>query len=227
MPDLNRHPAFAEIDRLLDGPEPDEAGWYAAMRALLERAYLASDDPYAQSGMAGDAARWERGRRPIVDAIGRDGTLLDVGCANGLLMESLQAWAAAAGHRIEPYGLDYSAGIADMARRRLPHWAQRVFDGNIIDWRPPFQFDFVRTELEYVPPRRQASLVARLLREVVKPGGRLIVCSYGSARRPAPRAADVAAILRDWGYSPLGESRGRDENGVVITCVAWIDASAD
>ena len=133
MSELDRHPAFAEIDRLLDGPEPDEAGWYSAMRALLERAYLASDDLYAQSGMAADAARWERARRPIVDAIDRDGTFLDVGCANGLLMESLQAWAAAAGHRIEPYGLDYSAGIADMARRRLPHWAQRVFDGNIID----------------------------------------------------------------------------------------------
>ena len=35
----------------------------------------------------------ERARRPIVSAIDRDGTFLDVGCANGLLMESLATWA--------------------------------------------------------------------------------------------------------------------------------------
>ena len=34
------------------------------------------------------------------------GTWLDIGCANGLLMETLAAWVADNGYRVEPYGLE-------------------------------------------------------------------------------------------------------------------------
>jgi 2-polyprenyl-3-methyl-5-hydroxy-6-metoxy-1,4-benzoquinol methylase len=73
-------------------PRDDE--YYEKTGALLERAYLNSEDPRGGSGFRGDEARWERARRPIVQAVDRDGTFLDVGCANGLLMESVTAWAA-------------------------------------------------------------------------------------------------------------------------------------
>lgn len=217
-------PAFAAIDRLLDGPDSDEAAWYAAVGERLETAYLATDDPFAQSGMRADAARWERGRRPIVAAIDRDGTFLDVGCANGLLMESVATWAEDAGYRVEPYGLDLSPALAALARRRLPRWADRVFVGNGVDWRPPFRFDYVRTELVYVPPARQPALVDRLLHEVVTPGGRLVVCSYGSSRLPLSRVEPVGDTLRGWGHEVAGETKGADANGVVFVRVAWVDA---
>jgi len=220
----DREPWLVEIDRMLDGPESDEAAWYAAVGRSLEDAYLATENPYAQSGMRGDAARWERGRRPVIAAIDRDGTFLDVGCANGLLMESVRGWAAEGGHAIEPYGLDRSSRLAELARRRLPHWADRIFVGNVIDWKPPFRFDFVRTEMVYVPLRRQPELVERLLRDVVGPGGRLIVCSYGSARKPAPRAEAVGNMLRTWGHEVVGETEGADLNGVVNVRVAWVAA---
>jgi SAM-dependent methyltransferase len=217
-------PGFADVDRLLDGPDPDEDAWYAAVGERLATAYLATDDPFAQSGMRADAARWERGRRPIVAAIDRDGTFLDVGCANGLLMESVATWAEEAGYRVEPYGLDLSPALAALARRRLPRWGDRVFVGNVVDWQPPRRFDVVRTELVYVPPARQPALVAHLLREVVAPGGRLVVCSYGSSRRPDPRAEPVGDLLRVWGHRVTGESEGADANGVVFVRVAWVDA---
>ncbi len=51
--------------------------------------YLGSDDARAQSGFRGSDARWEAARRLIACAVDAPGTLLDVGCANGLLMESL------------------------------------------------------------------------------------------------------------------------------------------
>lgn len=210
-----------------DVPPSDEAAWYATLRRRLESGYLATPDPRRGSGVDGDEAYWERARRPIAAAIHRDGTLLDVGCANGLLMESLAAWAAAAGHRVEPHGLDFSAALAALARRRLPHWADRIYVGNVVDWQPPSRFDFVRTELVYVPPPRQQALVARLLAAVVVPGGRLIVCSYGSSTRPVPRAESVGDRLRAWGYAVAGEAEGVAANGVTITRVAWIDGAAD
>ena len=168
-------------------------------RALLERAYLEADDPRGGSGFRGDGSRWERARRPIVSAIDRDGVFLDAGCANGLLMESLVEWAREFGLRIEPYGLELIGSLAVLARRRLPQWADRVFVGNIMDWRVPFRFDFVRAELEYAPPHRRSEMVERLSSEFLLPGGRLILCSYGSSRRPAPKSEPVGEILRDWG----------------------------
>lgn len=90
-------------------------------------------------------------------------------------------------------------------------------------WHPPFRFDFVRTELEYVPRNRLRELVERLLGEFLAPGGRLILCSYGSSRRPDPGAEPVGEILDGWNYDAAGESEGIDTNGGVITRVAWTD----
>ncbi len=199
---------------------------YYTQYKILERSYLASEDRYAQAGMRADAARWERGRRPIALAFDRDGSFLDVGCANGILMESLHRWAAEDGCRIEPYGLDISGPLADLARSRLSEWADRIFVGNIINWHPPFRFDYVRTELVYVPPQRRRDLVTRLLNEIVTPGGRAIIASYGSSRRPQPefQVEPIGDILRDLGFSVAGEREGADDNGVIIVKVAWIDA---
>ncbi len=131
------------------------------MAAIFEVAYLLGDNPRAQSGFGGDDARWEVARRPIATAIDRDGTFLDIGCASGYLMECLVRWTP---HHIEPYGLDLTPAVADLARRRLPQWADRIFVGNAFTWQPPTRFDFVRTELEYVPEERQRAFLDRLLR---------------------------------------------------------------
>ena len=196
--------------------DPDEATWYAGVRDVLEPAYLAADDPRGQSGLGGNTARWEQARRPIVRAIHRDGTFLDVGCANGLLMESVRDWAAD-GFRIEPYGLDLSPALAELARRRLPDLADRILVGNVVDWTPPRRFDFVRTELVYVPDARRLALVARLIDEFLVPGGRLIVCSYGSGR-----TEPVADLLRGWGYPVVEEVSAAGPEGVVNLRVASV-----
>jgi hypothetical protein len=109
----------ALVQRALEAPS-DEQAWYDANRLLLEDAYLATDDARRGSGFGGDADRWRHARGPIAEAIHRDGTFLDVCCANGLLMESIVAWAAVRGYRVEPYGLDISSELAELARRRLP-----------------------------------------------------------------------------------------------------------
>jgi len=168
---------------------------------VYEEHYLASEDPRRQSGFGGDEARWEAARRPIVRAIDRPGTFLDVGCANGYLLESLVRWSP---HAIEPYGLDFSRRLVDVARARLPPWADRFYVGDALEWEPLRPFDFVRTELVYAPEPRWRELVERLLARAVLPGGRLIVCGYGSPRRGVP-AHPVRRIVREWGYKPVFE----------------------
>ena len=139
-------------------------------------------------------------------------------------MESLVAWAGEDGRRIEPYGLDLIPSLAALARERLPRWADRISVGNVMGWEPPFRFDFVRTELEYVPRDRRRGMVERLLGLYLAPGGRLILCSYGSSRRYRSKAEPVGEVLRTWGYDVAGESEGADTNGALITRVAWTDA---
>ncbi len=198
---------------LLAGSEADlaagritEAEYYARGDAVITPAYLAGDNPRAQSGHSGDEQHWRVARSHICDAFHLSGTFLDIGCASGYLMECVQLWAAEAGRNIEPYGLDLSPQLAELARRRLPHWAHRIHTGNVIQWTPPQRYDFVRTGLEYVPLRRRPDLIRRLLELVVAPGGRLIIGSYSEevpAQLSGPRLEEEVA---SWGFAVSGRT---------------------
>jgi len=200
-----------------------EKDFFTREQALHEAKYLVGTNPRQQSGFGRDALDWERFRRPVVAPIDRDGSFLDVGCASGLLMESVVAWAREDGHRVEPFGLDISEKLAELARQRLPRWRDRIFVGNALLWEPAPRFDFVRTELVYVPPRRRREYIERLLGRFVAPGGRLIICSYGSSRPEGARAELLVDDLRSWG---LPVHRVDDvvspEHGFVITRVACV-----
>ncbi len=199
-----------------------DEGWFEGMVAVFEGAYLAEESPRAQSGFGGDEARWEVARRPIADAVDRDGSFLDIGCANGHLLECVVRWAP---HRIEPYGLDFAPAVAELARKRLPQWADRIFVGNALTWEPPQRFDFVRTELVYVPEKRRPGYVRRLLEQVVAPDGRLIVCSYGSPR--SGLATDPPGDrLRVYGLEPeLTRDVDAPEGGGAIVSLACLRAA--
>lgn len=170
------HSALVAHDQALASGEITEDEWYARNQALIVGPYLAADNPRAQSGHSGDEARWVEARGDLVQAIDRPGTFLDIGCANGHLMETAVAWAAARGFALEPYGLDLSPELAALARQRLPEWQDRIFTGNALDWVPPRRFDFVHLmELAVVPVTRRRQLFEHLLMNVCAPGGRLIL----------------------------------------------------
>ena len=135
----------ASVDAALEAGEIDEAEWHRRIGEVITHAYLAADTPWGQSGKSGDEWSWTHGRSLICDAIHKDGSFLDVGCANGYLMESIHKWSAERGRRVEPYGLDISPELADLARSRLPAWSERVHTGNVLTWPPTQRFDFVRT----------------------------------------------------------------------------------
>jgi hypothetical protein len=70
----------------------DEQTFYADNLRILESAYLRGDTPRQGSGFGGDEQAWRQARWHITEDIVTDGTFLDVGCANGLLLESVAAW---------------------------------------------------------------------------------------------------------------------------------------
>ena len=177
----------------------EEGRFFAKEQALHEKKYLAGSNPRQQSGFGRDERDWERYRRVVIAPIDKDGTFLDVGCANGLLMESVVRWAGQDGYSIEPYGLDISRKLAELARSRLPQWQDRIFVGNALFWAAPFRFDFVRTEMVYVPSHLRQRYAERLLEEVVAPRGHLIACSYGSSRPEGIRAESLVDEFRRWG----------------------------
>jgi 2-polyprenyl-3-methyl-5-hydroxy-6-metoxy-1,4-benzoquinol methylase len=210
----------ARIDGAYERGEIDTAGWHAAWLAIVEPAYLAADNPRAQSGHSGDAAGWERARRLLTDALPGNCTLLDIGCANGHLMESLVDWAGQDGIAVEPYGVDISAWLADLARRRCPQWADRIVTVNAADWRPPRRFDVVRTGLEYVPAARAAAYLAHLFDHVVAPGGRLVIGVYNEER-------DLTTLedrVRGYGYDVTGTTSRPHRHPALSYKALWIDA---
>lgn len=221
-------PQLEHWNRALDAGEIDDARWYREVSAFIVPAYLAGDNPRAQSGSDGTVEDWTYKRGLLADAVDRDGTFLDVGCASGYLMETLAVWCHERGHAVEPYGLDISPELAGLARRRLPQWAGRIFTGNAIDWtppRPPGRFDVVRTGLEYVPPPRQRDLVERLLRDVVAPGGRLIVGVYSEERDATRAGPPEEERLAAWGYRVTGSTERPHRHDVrLVYRVFWIDA---
>ena len=153
--------------------------WFAHNKTILETAYLPATHPWQQSGVGLHTPRsardWEVLRRPIADCISTNGSFLDIGCANGYLLQCVLCWTQERDLQIDPYGLDFSEQLAALARQRLPDYANHIFVGNAWYWIPPYTFDYVNTTLDYIPEQLRETFVHRLLQHYVQPGGHLLV----------------------------------------------------
>jgi hypothetical protein len=148
-----------------------------------------------------------------------------VGCANGHLLESMVAWCAERGIRLEPYGVDLSAGLVAEARRRLPQWADRIWVGNALDWTAPDgrRFDFVHTLLDLVPAARLERMLRHQLEHLVAAGGRLLVSRYVPA---GDRSRHADQVLRRLGFRVDGVT-GPAEPGGQRSCRRPGSSTAD
>jgi len=211
----------AAIDAAYARGELDDAGWHRAWAEIIVPAYLHADTVQGGSGHTGSADDWTWSRGVVGEALHRSGTFLDVGCANGLLMESVERWGAAAGHSIEAHGLDIAPELAAHALQRVPAFVGRIHVGNALGWRPPRRYDFVRTALDYVPRPKRRALIAWLLDEVVAEGGRLIVGKHNETIG----SHELADDLQRWGLRVTGaaERAHRSEPRLVYRAL-WLDA---
>jgi SAM-dependent methyltransferase len=224
LSDKARSQAKAEAQAAIDSASFDygrgvisEAEWQRRVARALAKAYLLDDDPRWQSGFDGDPDLWRQARELILDAVPGDGTFLDIGCATGHLIECLATWARERRLHLSTFGLELDPDLASAARRRLPAWADRIFIGSASDWDPPWRFTYVRTGLEYVPAGRESFLVERLLRDVVEPGGRLIVGPVSERDLD-----EILAAFKDAGFPKAGVLGASDRNGKTRH-VVWAD----
>ncbi len=212
----------ARDHRVNDDPEINE--WFDSLRRDFKRWYLASDNPWCQSGWGSTPERWRLAREVILSAIERSGTFLDIGCANGLLLECLIAWASERGVAIEPHGIDLVPELIDLARKRLPAYASNFAAANAFTWISPRRYDYVHLLLESAPPSRHREYLRRILDSAVARGGRLIVSNYGS-RSKNESPIDVAGYLSSLDFAVAGSAAASESDGFVMTRTAWIERS--
>ncbi|NBS41679.1 methyltransferase domain-containing protein [bacterium] len=180
-------------------------------RALIEGSHVSNCD----------FREWEHERRFLASTIHRDGSVLDIGCANGFFLRSLQEWS---GRKLDPYGIDVDAHGLDAAREMFPNEADHFVPLGIqqLDERAacglPEQFDFVYWNVwdnfELNDPSGREAL--RLAWEAVAPGGRLVLGLYHSDRQ---KNLDTAEFLRFVGYTVAGvveHPEGRSEVAIFL-----------
>jgi len=215
--------AFIAYSNRTDVTADELPEWFATVRDYLQDAYVVAETPWQQSGKSGTYEQWTRLRVPISELINRDGTLLDIGCANGFLLECLLYWSSMKGVAINPFGLDIGEKSVALARARLPQFDRQIHIGNGWDWQPSHKFDFVSTELVYVPVPFQQAYVERLLTHLVKPGGTLIIAHYRSSREDDLSTGWHDERLREWGYDVAAMSRGFSHQGLELSRYAAIN----
>ena len=194
--------------------------WFEHTKEILENAYVAHSDsePWRQSVMSGPEERWISLRKPIIECLHRSGSFLDIGCANGYLLECILKWADERRLQIDPYGVDISPRLVEMARRRLPEYAEHIFEANSYEWTPPIKFDYVRTELVYVPAEYERAYVEAIFTRYLKPDGRLILAGYMEGLPDPERGClpgsfatnDILSHLKDLHLQPIDFKDGYD-----------------
>jgi len=194
--------------------------WFLSLKKILEGAYLKHEEPWKQSGMSGPQDRWVSLRKPVADCVDKSGSFLDIGCANGYLLECCLGWTAERGFQIEPFGLDLSDKLVNLAKKRLPQYADNFFVGNAMTWVPPRRFDFVRTELVYVPAEHEREYVRFIIENHLNPDGKLLVANYGEGLtldeiekgifKGSHATSNIAHRLKELGFNPIGFKDGYD-----------------
>lgn len=162
-------------------------------KELVEGSFLTSSNP---------AKSWERARKFISKSITSDGSILDVGCANGLLLKSLQEWS---GFNLIPYGIDKNEECINTAKK--------LFEGNegnfvlgsffrLKDTYPssyPDEFDYIYWGV-WVDYKVEDTILKFLLSHL-KVGGKLILGFYPDSSDGEADVIGNIKRIRDLNYS--------------------------
>ncbi|CAF4463153.1 unnamed protein product [Rotaria socialis] len=79
---------------------------------------------------SGSYEDWKAKREFIATIFDSNGTILDIGCANGFFLRCLQAWSC---HKLVPYGIDVQAKLIDEAQLLFPSEKSHFIHLNVHD----------------------------------------------------------------------------------------------
>lgn len=166
-----------------------------------------------------DFKLWEKRRSFIASSITKDGTILDIGCANGFLLRSLQEWSE---HHLVPFGIDIDLKALEQAKNLFQANANNFALLPVEDLKRlqevglPGMFDFIYWHVwDNVRFENSEEKWATSALEHVSKGGRLIMGFYDSRELNSER---IEAL----------ESLGIKMDGVQINkngeeIISWID----
>jgi len=165
------------VDTALANNEINKDEWYEINNTYFTKLYLSTNNPRLQSGHGGNEYHYIFAQLPTIEAIYKNGTFLDVGCANGHLMEMLYKWGTAIGFDLQMFGVDISEELLELAKTRLPQWQDRFFLGNAFLWKPENKFDYV-LDCAQIPDDDKSMYYKHLMENYLVEGGRMIIRPY-------------------------------------------------
>ena len=168
----------------------------------FEADYLGKDE-LMETGFDGTPKEWEHARKLIAEAIDHDGTLLDLGCANGKLAQDLQKWAKEKSFTLKVFGVDFSPKLVAKAQERFPQNPENFVVGDVNTYSPAQKMDYIRTEYVYFSPLTLEHLTQQLKRyfDAIKPGGKLIITFYQDDKHIDTR--DFKSSIEDLGLGKV------------------------
>ena len=95
----------------------------------------------------------------------------------------------------------------ELAKERLPEYGDNFWVANGLFWDNPLKFDYVRTELVYVPEELQREYLERIVARYLAAEGKLILTEYRSRKTPSDKPW-IDSTLIDWGYDITGQVSG-------------------
>jgi SAM-dependent methyltransferase len=179
--------------------------WFNSLKKDLEESYLKKyTEPWKQAGFLSTEEAWMAARKPIADCLQKSGTFLDIGCANGFLIESILNWTS---HDITPYGIDLSAKLIEAAKTRLPKYSNNLFVGSAPYWTNPVKFDYARTDLGYAMEEFQEQYLHKLFTNYLVEGGHLLVTEYRVKKHPF-KEPWLNEKIQKWDFTIVDQKSG-------------------
>lgn len=196
------------------------------IKNAYQDAYLCKQSPLERSGFAHDLDSFLNLRSPILIAMGeKEGRFLDLGCANGVLIELL---SKNEGVRREYFGIDFVPELIEEANSRLGEICHVADLHNYVN---TTGFEFVRFELCYAREHKMKYLVEHVIESMLCDDGVALICNYSEEHPQVaktvfegyPAIESLQSTLTELGYRDFDLFWGECSKINRKSCVAKLE----
>ena len=184
-----------------------------------------------QNCSAGSYKEWEDKRKFITKAINNNGTILDIGCASGFFLRSLQEWTD---YELTPYGIDINGDFIEEAKKLFPQQKEHFMKmdvkdiANLSSLGLPSQYDFVYLS---IPGNIADTEWKALIKTIIIPmvNKRFIIGFYGSNKFPfeseewGEEREQIKERVEEFKKADLGISGSKFNPTKFNQAIAWVD----